>query len=149
DWTACIELDKFELGCSFSVIFFLGEVPTDPEDWLCCDTLVGTHNVLVYPGPAANSRKFLMKGGVRLDYAIAQRSGLSSLEPSVVEPYLAQALQWRVRKTDGTPAELKSLEVYVLCTPLSYPPGDIFPVAGETCRYNSITYGRPGGSRHA
>jgi hypothetical protein len=28
-------------------------------------------------------------------------------------------------------------------------PGSIFPIAGETQYYHDITYGRPGGSRHA
>ena len=46
-------------------------------------------------------------------------------------------------------ADLQSLEVAVIATPLSYPPGSAFPVPGNSHRHNGITYGKPGGSRHA
>ncbi|CAA7270513.1 unnamed protein product [Cyclocybe aegerita] len=129
-------------------------IPEDPEDWLCSDNFVGAHHAFVNSsaGRCANCRgqgDLVEEGFVHLDNAIAQFSGLNSLEPSVVEPYLTQALQWRVQKIDGTPVELDSLEVAVLCTSLSYPPGAMFPVPGEPRRYNGITHGRLGGSRHA
>ncbi|KAF8874304.1 tyrosinase [Mucidula mucida] len=154
DWTARIEFKKYELGCSFSVLLFLGAVPEDPEDWLCSENLAGAHHAFVNSsaGRCANCRgqgDLLAEGFVHLDNAIAQHSGLGSLEPGVVEPYLTQALQWRVQKVDGTPADLESLEVSVVCTPLSYPPGSMFPVPGEPRSYNGITHGRPGGCRHA
>lgn len=50
---------------------------------------------------------------------------------------------------DGAPAQLESLEVCIYATPLSYPPGAMFPVPGERHRHNSITHGRRGGSRQA
>jgi tyrosinase len=52
-------------------------------------------------------------------------------------------------QVDGTVVELPSLEVVVLATPVSLPPGARFPVYGEPQPYPSITYGRPGGSRNA
>ena len=52
-------------------------------------------------------------------------------------------------QSNGTPAELESLEVAVIATPLSYPPGAMFPVPGQARRHNQITHGQPGGSRQA
>lgn len=52
-------------------------------------------------------------------------------------------------QTSGEVAELQSLEVAVIATPLTYPPGAVFPVPGQGHRYNQITHGRNGGSRHA
>ena len=57
---------------------------------------------------------------------------------------------WNRRSFQGyEPAKLDSLEVTVYAALHSYPPGAILPVRGEKCRYDSITYGRDGGSRHA
>ena len=54
-----------------------------------------------------------------------------------------------INQADGEEAELQSLEVVVLATPLSYPPGSKFPVPGKARRYNGITHGKLGGSRAA
>ncbi len=96
DWTASVKSEKYELGRSFSVPFFLGEVPEDPKVWLFCDTFAGAPSV--YVDRRASNTSFIVQGFVKLNHSIAQHSGLSSLEPSVVEPYLAQTLQWRVVK---------------------------------------------------
>ncbi|KAF8148054.1 tyrosinase [Crassisporium funariophilum] len=154
DWTARIEFQKYELGCSFSVLLFLGQVPEDPEDWLVSPNFIGAHHAFVNStaGQCANCRNqgnLVGEGFVHLDNGISLHSGLTSLDPSVVEPYLTEALHWRVQKADGSPAELESLEVAVFATPLSYPPGSMFPVPGQARRHNRITHGRSGGSRHA
>ena len=52
-------------------------------------------------------------------------------------------------QSNGEEAALESLEVVVFATPMSFPPGSIFPVPGQATRYNRITYGRAGGSRQA
>ena len=52
-------------------------------------------------------------------------------------------------QADGEVAELQSLEVSVIATLLSLPPGTFFPVPGQTRRYNGITHGKAGGSRDA
>ncbi|KIM38482.1 hypothetical protein M413DRAFT_75996 [Hebeloma cylindrosporum] len=154
DWTARIEFRKYELGVSFSVLLFLGEVPEDPEQWLVCSNFVGAHHAFVNTaaGQCANCRNqgtLVEEGFVHLNHAIAEHSGLGSLDPEVVEPYLTEQLQWRVQKVDGSVAELESLEVCVIGTPLTYPPGAQFPVPGERRWYNGITHDRRGGSRQA
>ena len=104
---------------------------------------------------------------MHLNCAIAQHSGLGSLEPNALEPYLTDNLQWRVQKVfssfpfmfanacsllfqaDGEVAELQTLEVSVFGNPLSLPPGTFFPVPEKARRFNGITHGKAGGSRQA
>ena len=52
-------------------------------------------------------------------------------------------------QADEEAAELQSLEVTVIGTPLSMPPGALFPIPGERHHYHGITEGQPGGSRQA
>jgi tyrosinase len=101
-----------------------------------------------------------------LNHALVHDSGLGSLEPADVEPYLKQNLHWKVQKVissfifyiceshyrlqaNGEEPELQSLEVVVIATLVSYPPGAILPVLGPSRRVNHITYGQAGGSRYA
>ena len=103
DWTARVEFRKYELGVGFSVLLFLGKVPDDPEEWPLCSNFVGAHHAFVNTaaGHCANCRNqgtLVEEGFVHLNHAIAQHSGLSSLEPEVVEPYLTEQLHWRVQK---------------------------------------------------
>ena len=102
DWTARVECEKYELGRSFSVLLFLGEVPEDSEEWQTCSTFVGAYHVFVNSvaercANCSRQAEFVAEGFVHLDNKILQYSGLGSLEPEVVEPYLTQALQWRVQ----------------------------------------------------
>ena len=103
DWTARIEFKKYELGSSFSVLLFLGPVPPNPEEWHVSPNYVGGQHAFVNSaaGHCANCRNqadLVQEGFVHLNNAIAQHSGLGSLEPDVVEPYLMDALKWRVQK---------------------------------------------------
>lgn len=55
DWTASVKSEKYELGRSFSVPFFLGEVPEDPRFGSYAiplqahlpSTLIAVHQILV------------------------------------------------------------------------------------------------------
>ncbi|KIJ41405.1 hypothetical protein M422DRAFT_48640 [Sphaerobolus stellatus SS14] len=152
DWSARIEFKKYELGSSFTVLIFLGQVPENPEDWRIAPNCVGAHHAFVnrVPDQCANCQNQLnivTEGFVHLNEGIAEFSGLESFEPAVIHPYLEKEMHWRVQKTDGSPAQLESLEVTVIATPLSLPPGSAFPVAGEPTRHPRITHGRPGGAR--
>ena len=85
------------------VIIFLGNVPSDPEEWLSCPEFVGKHSVLV------SGRKYTRhsdgddttEGFVHLSNAIVKRSGLNSLEPEDVVPYLKENISWRVQKVSS------------------------------------------------
>ena len=103
DWTARVEFKKHELGGSFCVLIFLGEVPQDPKQWHVSPYFVGAVHAFVnsVAGRCANCRNqadFVQEGFVHLDKGIVQHSGLGSLDPDVIEPYLAKALKWRVQK---------------------------------------------------
>jgi tyrosinase len=175
DWTCRIHCKKHELGGSYWVVIFLGEVPDDPKQWRTCPSFVGGHYVFVSSGQRGDT---LTEGFVHLNNAIASRSGLSSFEPNVVVPYLQDNLEWRIEAVrvlslfvfddrrsfpnlTPTPTSLQanrtavdfsrlpSLEVTVSSTHLTYTPGSSFPEAGEPHYHHHITYGRPGGARHA
>ena len=103
EWTARIRSGQCELGATYMVIIFLGNVPADPEEWLSCPEFVGKHSVLV------SGRKYTRhsdgddttEGFVHLNNAIVKRSGLNSLEPEDVVPYLKENISWRVQKVSS------------------------------------------------
>ena len=102
DWTARIHFKKFELGESFAVLLFLGEVPDDASQWRTCPSFVGSHVAFVNSaadqcGNCREQADVVSEGFVHLNSAIADRSGLSSYEPNVVIPYLRDNLCWRIQ----------------------------------------------------
>jgi tyrosinase len=103
DWTCRIHCKKYELGGSYWVLIFLGEVPEDPSNWHTCSSFVGGHYCFVnsVADKCSNCRSqadLVTEGFVHLNPAIASRSGLSSYDPSVITPYLKENLHWRVQK---------------------------------------------------
>lgn len=103
EWTARIEFDKHELGSSFGVHIFLGDLPDNSREWQTSPNLVGSHYAFVssaqsygYGGPGGGLGG-IEEGFVHLNRGIVSHSGLPSLEPEVVEPYLTEAMQWRVQ----------------------------------------------------
>lgn len=157
DWTARIRVKKYALQGSFSVLIFLGEVPENPRSWRSSPSFVGAHHAFVNSAAeqcenCRNQADLVIEGFVHLNTAIAQRSGLGSFEPAVVEPYLKRELSWRIQKVNRTAVDLSdvpSLEVVVSATPLTLEPGATFPTPGECHHHHRITAGRPGGSQHA
>ncbi|KAI0647845.1 photo-regulated tyrosinase [Trametes meyenii] len=157
EWAARIRVKQYELGSSFSVLLYLGPVPETPDDPWTSPNYVGAHHAFVNGVPeqcsnCTDQADLVIEGYVHLNDGIAKHSRLGSFEPNVVKPYLSGALNWVVRKADGTVVDLEnvpSLEVTVLATPLTLAPGEPFPVAGETVYHHDITRGRRGGSRGA
>jgi hypothetical protein len=99
DWTARIHAKQYELGGSFNVLIFLGEVPKDPEEWHTSPSYVGSHSVYVsgVHHPQGDQGDTVTEGFVHLNTAIAERSGLSSYEPRGVIPYLKDNLNWTIQ----------------------------------------------------
>jgi tyrosinase len=102
DWTCRIHCKKYELGGSYWVLIFLGEVPEDPSEWRTCSTFVGGHYCFVNGAvnKCSNCRSqanLVTEGFVHLNEYIASYSGLSSYDPSEVTPYLKKNLHWRVQ----------------------------------------------------
>ena len=98
EWTARIECKTFELSTSYSVLIFLGHVPDDPEEWQVSPNYVGSHFAFVNSAGRENHRDIVIEGFVHLNQAIIRHSGLKSLEPDAVIPYLTTNLHWRVLK---------------------------------------------------
>jgi hypothetical protein len=99
EWTTRIHAKKYELGGSFSVLIFLGEVSKDdPSTWHTSPAFVGSHHILVsgMDNPQGDRADSVSEGFVHLNTVIAKRSGLSSFEPSGVVPYLKENLNWRI-----------------------------------------------------
>ncbi|KIK59858.1 hypothetical protein GYMLUDRAFT_44328 [Collybiopsis luxurians FD-317 M1] len=157
EWSARVHIKKYEVGGSFKILFFLGSVPNDSSEWNTSSHFVGAFHGFVNSsaGRCANCRRqqdVVLEGFVHLNDGIARLSNLNSFDPQVVEPYLKDHLHWRVQKTSGDVVDistLPSLEVTVVSTRLTLPPGGMFPVPDETHHHHRITHGRPGGSRQA
>jgi len=157
DWTARVHFKSYELGQSFSVLIFLGDVPDDPSQWMRAPSFVGSHVAFVNSaaeqcGNCQGQRDTVSEGFVHLNSVLARRSGLSSFEPDVVTPYVRENLHWRIRSVDRSAVsldQLPSLEVTVASTPMTKPPGSIFPVPGRPQYHHHTTHGRQGGAHHA
>ena len=103
NWTVRVEVKKYELGCSFCVLIFLGEAPENSEEWRICPNFVGGHHAFVNSvasrcANCSNQQDVVIEGFVHLNPAIVKLSGLESLEPSDIEPYLTDNLYWKVLK---------------------------------------------------
>jgi tyrosinase len=151
EWTARVECKQFEIPISYLVAIFLGEIPDDPKEWQVSPNYIGSHYAFVNSAAkecenCRNKTDVIIEGYVHLNRAIVKSSGLKSLEPKAVLPYLSENLHWRVLKVDGQIAELKSLDVSVHAAPLDYSGGAIFPVAGEDRRYGRVTHDATGKS---
>jgi len=104
EWTARIQFNQHELGTSFAVCVFLcdsAEIPSNPRDWQIAPTFVGATHAVVSGGGGYGyglTGADVTEGFVHLDQGIVKLSGLKSLDPKVVKPYLKEKLQWRVQK---------------------------------------------------
>ena len=103
EWTARVEFKKYELSTSFSVLIFLGQVPSNSREWRVCHNFVGAHHAFVNSAASmcancTDQHDIVVEGFIHLNNAIVQHSGLGSLEPNVVEPYLTNNLNWKVQK---------------------------------------------------
>jgi tyrosinase len=102
DWRAEISCRIDQLGGSFSVFLFLGNVPTNPSDWLTDRAFVGTFDIYApdsspyHSGPA--SSELVLDGFVLLNRAIWRLTKRPSLDDSIVVPILTQSLNWGVQK---------------------------------------------------
>ena len=116
DWTARIHFKKYELGGSFAVLIFLGDVPADTKQWRSCSSYVGSHAAFVNSAASqcSNCRSqenTIVEGFVHLNSAIAKKSGLNSYEPEKVTPYLQQNLHWRIQAVRAFPVLSQTLAI--------------------------------------
>ncbi|KAI0318086.1 common central domain of tyrosinase-domain-containing protein [Amylostereum chailletii] len=152
DWTARIRFKKYQLGGSFSVLIFLGDVPDDPLEWRICSSFVGAYHALANSaaGRCANCRRqrdLVIEGFVHLSPTMAERSGFGALKAQQALPFLGQHLSWRLQRVNRSPInidELPSLEVVIMSTPLDL---DTFSTKQDDIRVHyCMTLGLPGGA---
>lgn len=103
DWTARIRVKKFEVGCSFQIVLFLGTVPSDPKQWNLSPAGAGTYCILVNESVSncancESQSEFVEQGYIPLNRGITKLSGLRSLDPADVVAYLTANLHWKAQK---------------------------------------------------
>jgi tyrosinase len=146
DWAAQIRFDRHEAGQSFSVCLFLGDVPEDPSQWLVSPNLVGSRNAFVHSTKGGRASEEI--GFIPINPWIAENTSLLSFAAELVKPLLIKSLQWRVLLADGTPIDLKSLEVTILEIPSKLTDDAPNPISGPPKYHNDITHGKPGGCKN-
>lgn len=99
DWRAEISCRIDEVGGSFSVFIFLGNVPSDPTAWLTDPGFIGTFDIFApNSSPYDPARDSLVNGFVHLNRGILRLSRQQSLEDNAVLPFLRQMINWGVQK---------------------------------------------------
>jgi len=99
DWRAEISCKIDEVGGSFSVFVFLGNVPADPSKWLIDPGFVGTFDIFApNSSPYDPANDSIVTGFVHLNRAILRLSRQHSLEDSAVLPFLRQNINWGIQK---------------------------------------------------
>ena len=162
DWIANVTLEKYALGGSGRVGFFLGplnEIPENPDEWHSCPIYVGSY-VIFAQNPNQTGcenckdqadRHIRVGGTVHLTKALIRaHCPLVGEEP--VE-YLRENLHWKcanIAECRIIPnEEVAGLKVVVQSAAYQAPV-EIGgrPVRGEWTRHAPITAGKPGGVSH-
>lgn len=96
EWNVRIRSREYELGGSYSIKVFLGDVPEVQSDWTGSPNYVGSHSVYTFATSEEEGDGLEVEGFVSLQRALEKRSQLQPYEPKVVVPYLKENLHWRV-----------------------------------------------------
>ena len=95
DWRAQVSCKEHQVGGSFSVYIFLGDVPPDPNQWLTDHALAGIFDVYTAIGDGDDGH--VVNGVVLLNRWLSEKSGLPSFDESIVVPFLKRNINWAVR----------------------------------------------------
>jgi hypothetical protein len=105
DWKVEISCSQREVGGSFSVFIFLGDIPADPTQWLFDPAFAGTFDIYTYSSDTSDEShshneeeggNSIVNGSVHLNRAILRRQ--QSLEEDAVLSFLRRKLNWGVQK---------------------------------------------------
>ncbi|KXX72895.1 Tyrosinase [Madurella mycetomatis] len=166
DWIVNVRAQKHGLGQPFRVIVFLGPFDeSDPAGWDMEFNCVGRVSVLARGGETTQCAKchvdaadeLMVSGTVPLTSALLQDimededSGLTSLRPEEVVPYLREKLTWKVTLFDGEErdvAAVPGLKVSVASTEVTIDEEDGLPdYSDEYTIHAEVTEGKPAGLR--
>lgn len=119
NWTVRIRFNQYEIGGSFSVMLFLLDIPTRPEDYHTSSNYAGAFHAFVNDAAAEctncqNQAEAGVEGFVHIDNTILDAFKrleqspdttqldptqlAKKLDPSAVVPFLKENLHWRILK---------------------------------------------------
>ena len=102
DWFIRVRVKKFQLGQSFTILFFLGSVPDDVAQWRTSPHLIGSHSEFVNSDPehCANCKEninIITEGFIDLDDSL-ERLGHGNDTEEAIEKYIQDEIHWRIQK---------------------------------------------------
>lgn len=102
DWFIRIRVKKFQLGQSFTVLFFLGSVPDNVEQWRLSPHLIGSYSEFVNSDPehcanCKNSASLITEGFIDLDDSL-ERLGFAHKSEQEIDTHVQNHLHWRIQK---------------------------------------------------
>lgn len=93
DWTVRVRFAAGELGRSFVVHCFIGDVPTDTSEYMQASSYVGS----AFAFNRVSGGDLVTQSFVQLSKTLIDSSGFTPpLSPLVILPYLTSKLQWRL-----------------------------------------------------
>ncbi|KAI5926790.1 hypothetical protein F4810DRAFT_724400 [Camillea tinctor] len=113
EWIANIGVNRQALNTSFSILLFIGPVPSDPKSWSFADNLVGSLGIFANVGPQGNMQHGKITGTVPLTSALMSLisgGSIPSLYPDDVVPFLRSQLQLRIALPDSTYVDAKTVD---------------------------------------
>lgn len=160
-WIANVTLEKYALGGSGRIAFFLGpedQIPTDPKEWYTSPLYVGAYSIFAQTNPTTSGcsncktqaeRHMRVGGTVHLtESLIRHHIPLQGDEP--IE-YLKNNLHWRAsdcNEEEIRREDIPSLKVVVQSAGVVLPPGGGVgsrPIRSIWTRHAHVTRGKPGG----
>ncbi|KAL1884276.1 hypothetical protein VTK73DRAFT_3260 [Phialemonium thermophilum] len=114
EWIANIRVNKTALDGPFTIFFFVGSQPSNPNLWSTAPNLVGTMSIFTSPGQFGMAdMQQRSTGTVPLTAGLVERAAageIASLEPDVVLPYLRENLRFTVLNANGTAFDPKGVD---------------------------------------
>jgi tyrosinase len=148
DWSCQVNMPS-DIKISYSVNAFLGDPPTNPEDWPTSSNYIGQ---LASMSSARMKTDVIITGNIGLSERLAQKyqSGeLKSMEKVDVAAYLKDNFHWRIQALDFTEIPRNNppagLNVTVYNVPVKIPESDTQVPTQETkdIQYNHDIDGNP------
>jgi tyrosinase len=150
-YVANIKTPRYALNGSYQVFLFNGAPQTEePSTWIHDPNLIGPMGVFAQPDMMDHNT--IAGGSIPLTRTLSKIVGsglLGSLLETLVAPFLAENLQWRVAANNGTavdPGTIPGFELAVFASTASQPGDNELPVWSEFMPLMEVTQNKAGGS---